>query len=147
MEGFQREKFFFKMSSHLLNVVLEKTLETSLDCKEIKPVNPKGNEPWIFTGRTDGEAEAPILWPPDVKSQLIRKDPDAEKGWGRRRRGWQRITWLDGIINSMDMSLSKIQEMVKDKRSLACCSPWCHKELYMTEQLNKNNTPLYLNSP
>ena len=117
MEGFQREKFFFKMSSHLLNVVLEKTLENSLDCKEIKPVNPKGNEPWIFTGRTDGEAEAPILWPPDVKSQLIRKDPDAEKDWGRRRRGWQRITWLDGIINSTDMSLSKIQEMVKDREA------------------------------
>ena len=87
MEGFQREKFFFKMSSHLLNVVLEKTLENSLDCKEIKPVNPKGNEPWIFTGRTDGEAEAPILWPPDVKSQLIRKDPDAEKDWGQEEKG------------------------------------------------------------
>ena len=64
----------------LLNCVLEKTLESPLDSKEIKPVNPKGNQPWIFTGRTDGEAEVPILWPPDVKSQFIEKDPDAGKG-------------------------------------------------------------------
>ena len=103
MEGFQREKFF-KMSSHLLNAALEKTLENPLDCKEIKPVNPKGNQPWIFIGRTDAEAETPILWPPDSKSQLIRKDPDAGKDWGRRRRdgrGWHgrmasstRWTWV-----------------------------------------------------
>ena len=62
-------------------VVLEKTLESPLDSKEIKPVNPKGSQPWIFIGRTDAEAEAPVLWPPDVKSQLIRKDPDAGKDW------------------------------------------------------------------
>ena len=67
-------------------VVLEKTLESPLDCKEIKPVNPKGNQPWIFTERTDAEAEAPILWPPDAKSQLVGKDPDAGKDWGQEEK-------------------------------------------------------------
>ena len=76
-------------------VVLEKTLESPLDCKEIKPINPKGNHFWIFTGRTDAEAETPILWPPDGKNWLIGKDPDAGKDWGRRRRGQQRMRWLD----------------------------------------------------
>ena len=77
-------------------VVLEKTLESSLDSKEIQPVHAKGNQSWIFIGRTD--AEAAILWPPDVKSWLIGKDPDAGKDW----RGWQRMRWLDGITDSMD---------------------------------------------
>ena len=71
-------------------MVLEKTLESPLDCKDIKPVNPKGNQPSIFIERTDAEAEAPILWPPDVKSQLTGKDPDAGKVEGKRRSGWQR---------------------------------------------------------
>ena len=73
-------------------VVLEKTLENPLDCKKIKSVNPKGNQSWIFIGRTDAEAKAPILWPPDAKSQLIRKDPDAGKDWRqeeKRMRGWE----------------------------------------------------------
>jgi len=68
-------------------VVLEKTLESPLDCKEIKPVNPKGNQPWIFIGRTDAEIEAPVLWPPDVKSWLIEKDPDAGKDWKQKEKG------------------------------------------------------------
>ena len=87
-------------------VVLEKTLESPLDSKEIKPVNPRGNQPRIFIGRTDAEAEAPILWPPDVKIWLIRKDPDAEKDWRQEERGWQRTRWVDGITVSMDMSLN-----------------------------------------
>ena len=75
-------------------VVWEKTIERPLDCKEIQPVHPKGNQSWTFTGRTDAEAEDPILWLPDVNNWLIRKHPDAEKDWGRRRRGWQRMRWM-----------------------------------------------------
>ena len=86
-------------------VVLEKTLESPLDCKEIQPVNPKGDQSWIFIGRTDAEAETPVLWPPDAKNWLIRKDLMLGKIEGVRRRGQQRMRWLDGITDSRDMSL------------------------------------------
>ena len=98
-------------------VVLEKTLRVPLDCKEIQPVLPKGNQSWTFIGRADPEAEIPILWPPDVKNWLIGKDPDPGKDWRQEERGWQRVKWLDGIIDSVDMSLSKPQKLVMDREA------------------------------
>ena len=95
-------------------VVLEKTLESPLDYK-IKLVNPNGNQPWIFIGRSDAEAEAPTFWPPDSKSRLIGKDTDAGKHWSKRKRGQQRVRWLDSITNSMDINLSELREIVEDR--------------------------------
>ena len=97
-------------------VVLERTLEIPLDCKEIKPVNPKGNQPWIFTGRTDVQAEAPLLWLPDAKSQLIGKTLMLGKIEGRK--GQQRMKWLDIITNLKDTSLNKLWEITKDRKAL-----------------------------
>ena len=114
-------------------VVLEKTLESTLVCKEIQLVNPKGNQSWIFIGRTDAEAETPILWPLDAKYWLIGKDPDAGKDW-RQEKVMTEDEMVGCITDSMDMRLSKLQELVMDRE--ACCSPWGHKELDRTEWLN-----------
>ena len=92
-----------------------KTRENPLYSKEIKWVNPKENQPWIFFERTDAEAEVPVLCPPDAKNWLLWKVPDTVKSEGRRRRGQQRVRWLDGITDSMDMNFSKLREIVKDR--------------------------------
>ena len=119
--------------------MLEKTLESPLDCKEIKPVNPKGNQPWIFIGRTDAKAEAPILWPPDAKSWLIRKDPDAGKDWGQEEKG----TTEDEMVGwHQQLNGQKFEQAPEDgegQESLVCCSPWGLNESDTTEQLNNNN--------
>ena len=106
-------------------VVLEKTLESPLDCKEIQPVHPKGNQPWIFIGKTDAEAEVPILWPPDAKSWLIGKDPDAGKDWRQEEKGTIEDEMVDGITDSMNVSLSKLREIVKGREAWG---PWGGKE-------------------
>ena len=119
-------------------VVLEKTLENPLDCKETKPVNSKRNQSWIFIRRTDAEAEAPIFWPPDAKSWLIRKDPDAGKDWRQGAKGmtedkmveWHH--WLNGH------ELEKAPGDGEGQGSLVCCSPWGH------DWLNNSNNNTYL---
>ena len=115
-------------------VMLEKNLESPLDSKEIKPINPKGDQHGIFVGRTDAEAEAPIIWQPDANSRLIGKDPDAGKDWGQEEKrmtedqmvGWHH--WFNGHELGQTLGESEGQG------SLACCSPWSHKESDMTEQ-------------
>ena len=113
-------------------VVLEKTLENPLDCKEIKPVNPKGNQPWIFIGRTDAEAEAPILWQPNAKSQLIGKDPDSGKDlrWKNKRTAEDETVWWHHWLNGREF-----EQTLEDsgaQRNLTCYSPRGHKELNTT---------------
>ena len=98
-------------------VVLEKTLESLLDCKEIQLVHPKGSHSWIFTGRTDAETEAPLLWPPDAKNWLTGKDPDAGKDWRREEKGMTEDEMVGSFTDSMDMSLNKIQELVMDREA------------------------------
>ena len=89
-------------------MVLEKTLESPLDCKKIQLVHPKGDQSWVFIGRTDVEAETPIHWPPDAKNWFISKDPDAGKDWEQEEKGTTEIRWLDGITDTMDMSLGEL---------------------------------------
>ena len=134
-------------------MVLEQTLESPLDYKEIESVNPKGNQPLIFVGRADAEAEAPIVWPPDGKSQLIGKDPDARKieGKSRRRRQKEKGVAEDEMVGKHhQLNWHKFEQTPGDSGgqrngvSLACCSPWGQKELGMTSQLNNNNFQIFL---
>ena len=121
-------------------MVLEKTLENPVDNKEIKPVNPKGNQSWVFIVMTDAEAEVPIFWPPDVKNWLIGKDPDAGKDWRQEEKGTiedEMIGWHRGL------SGCEFEQTLGDgegQDSLVCCGPWGWKESDTTEWLKKNNS-------
>ena len=125
--------------------MLEKTLESPLDYKEIQPVNPKGNKSWIFIGRTNAEAETPILWPPDAKNWLIWKDPDAGKDWRQEEKGMTEDEMV-GWHHQLDRHESEQALGVGDGQgNLVCYSPWGRKESDMTEQLNWTDT-VYLSS-
>ena len=120
-------------------VMLEKTLESPLDNKEIKAVHPKGNQCWIFIGKIDAEAKAPILWPSDLKNQLIGKDPNAGIDWGQEQK-----RMIEDVMVGWHHQFNghKFEQTLGDSEgqgSLVCCCSWCHKDSDTTEQLNNNN--------
>ena len=127
-EGWASENWCFWI------MMLEKTLESPLESKEIKPVNPKGNQSWIFIGRTD--AEAPTLWPPDVKSWLIWKDPDAGKDWGQEEKAITEDEMVGWYHRLNGLQFEQSPRVGDGQGSLACCSPWSHKESDTTGWLN-----------
>ena len=121
-------------------VVLEKTLESPLECKEIQPVHPKGDQSWVFIGRTDVKAETPILWPPDAKSWLTVKDPDAGKNWGQEEKGATEDKMLGWHQQVNGHGFGWTLGVGDGQGGLACCSSWCCKESDMTERLNWTET-------
>ena len=125
-------------------MVLEKTLESPLDSVELKPVNRKGNQPWILIGRTDAEAEVPILWLPDAKNRLIGKDPHAGKDWGQKEKRVTEVEMVGWHYQFNGHELGKLQETVRDG-GLVCCGPWGHKESDTTQQLKKQTNDFELN--
>ena len=123
-------------------VVLEKTLESPLDCKEIQPVHPKGNQSWIFIGRTDAEVESPILGPPDVRNWLTGKDPDAGKGWRREEKGTTEDEMVEWHHRFDRHEFEQAPGVGDGQGGLACCSPCGHRDSDMTERLNWTELPL-----
>ena len=117
-------------------VVLEKTLESPLDCKEIQPIHPKEKQSWIFIGRTDAETKTPILWPPHEKSWLIGKDSDAGKDWSWEQKGMTENEIVGWHHRRNGCKFEQAPGVGDEQGSLACCSPWGHKESDMTERLN-----------
>ena len=133
----RRERFRRKLENWCFwTAVLEKTLESPLDCKEIQPVHPKGDQSWVFFGRSDAKAETPILWPPDAKSWLIWKDPDAGKDWGQEEKGMtegEMVEWHHRLNRHEFGYTSGVGD---GQGGLACCSSWSSKESDTTERLN-----------
>ena len=144
MSGLDHKESWAPKNWCFWTVMLEKTLESPLDCKEIQPVHPKGTQSWIFIGRTDAEAETPILWPPDLKNWLIGKDPDARKDWRQEKRMTEdeMVGWHHQLNGH---EFEKTPGVGDGQGSLACCSPWVRKEWGKTERLNW--TELVLNLP
>ena len=124
-------------------VVLEKTLESPLDCKEIQPVHPKGDQSWVFIGRTDAEAETPIIWPPHAKSWLIGKDPDAGRNWGQEEKGTTEDEMAGWHHQLNGHEFGWTLGVADGQGGLACCNSWGRKESDMTEQLNWTDTYEY----
>ena len=128
----------------LWTVVPEKTPQSALDCKEIKPVHPKGNQSWLFIGRTEAEAEVPVFWSSDANRRLTEKVSDAGKGWGQKDNRVQRMRWLDGITDAMaiNMNLGELWEMVRDREAWHAAVHGGCKKSGMTGRLNSNNNHL-----
>ena len=127
-------------------VVLEKILESPLDCQEIKPVNPKGNQPWLFIGRSDAKTEAPIIWAPDAKSWLIRKDPDAGKDWRQEEKGTTEDDMVGWHHRLNGHEFVQAPGVTEGQGGLVGCSPWGCKESDKTEQPNNSRITVLMNA-
>ena len=127
-----------------LDCGVEQDIESPLDCKEIQPVHPKGDQSWVFTGRTDAEAETPILWPPHVKSWLIGKDPDAGMDWGQEEKGTTENEMAGWHHQLNGCESEQVSGDGEGQGRLVCCSPWGYNESDTTEWLNKNNSLIFM---